>query len=120
MDFYRLNVQFCVLGVGLNEAAAGLDLISHQDRECLVGLFGVLNGDADDDAVLGVHGGLPQLLGVHLTKAFVAVDLGAGHFLGKDSHFGVIVGVLDGVAFLHLEQGRLGNIHMALLNEGRI
>ena len=64
-----------------------------------------------------VHGGLPQLFGVHLTKALIAVHLGTRHLLRKHSHFGVVVGILDGVALLHLEQGRLGHIHMALLDE---
>ena len=71
-----------------------------------------------DDAVVRVHGGLPQLFGVHLTKALVAVDLCARHLLREHGHFGVVVGVLDGVALLHLEQGRLGNVDMALLDEG--
>ena len=58
----------------------------------LVGALGIFDLDLHDHAVIRVHGGFPQLVGVHLTKAFVAVDLGTRHFLGKDSHFGVIVG----------------------------
>ena len=45
-----------------DKAAARLHLIAHQDGEGLVCLLGILDGDADDDAVLRVHGGLPELL----------------------------------------------------------
>ncbi len=116
-SFFLGHIQLCVLGVGLDKAAARLHLIAHQDGECFVGLFGILNGDLYDDAVIGVHGGLPELLRVHLAKALIAVHLGTRHLLRKHGHFGVVVGIFDGVALLHLEQGRLGHIHMALLDE---
>ena len=109
------DVQLCVLGVGLDKAAAGLHLVAHQDGERLICLFGILDGDLHDDPVVRVHGGLPQLFGVHITKALVAVHLCAGHLLREDGHLRVVVGVLDGVALLHLEQGRLCHIHMTLL-----
>ena len=67
--FLQLHIQLRVLGVGLDKAAAGLHLVTNQDGKGFIGLFGILNGDLNDDAVIGVHGGLPQLLGVHLTKA---------------------------------------------------
>ena len=48
-----------VLGVALDEEAAGFDLIAHQHREGLVGRGGVLDVHLLQNAVLGVHGGLP-------------------------------------------------------------
>ena len=88
------------------------------DGKGFVSLFGILDGDLHDDAVVGVHGGLPELFRVHLTKALIAVDLCARHFLREHGHLGVVVGILDGAALLYLEQGRLGNVDMALLDEG--
>ncbi len=89
----------------MTRSAARFHLVAHQDGKGFIGLFGILNGDLNDDAVIGVHGGLPQLFGVHLTKALIAVHLCAGHLLREHGHFGIVVGVLDGVALLHLEQG---------------
>ena len=71
----------------------------------------------DNDAVVGVHGGLPQLVGVHLAQAFVAVDLRAGHFGAQHLHFFVVVGVLDGLTLLQLEQRRLGDIDIAVVDQ---
>ena len=40
-------------------------LLAHQDAECFVGALGVLDFDLHYDAVVRVHRGLPQLVGVH-------------------------------------------------------
>ena len=61
---FPLNVELCILCICLDEAAAGLDLVAHQDGEGFIGLFGILDGDLHDDAVVGVHGGLPELFRV--------------------------------------------------------
>src|SRR5471032_1226150 len=57
-----------VAGVALDEAAATLDVLAHQDREDLVGGSSVVEGDLEQDAVVGIHRGLPQLLVVHLAQ----------------------------------------------------
>src|SRR5688572_27759773 len=64
-----------VFGVALDEVAAVLDVLAHQDREDLVGDGGVLEPDLEQGASLGVHGGLPQLVGVHLAEALVPLRL---------------------------------------------
>src|SRR6478736_9189411 len=63
-----------VLGVALDERAALLDVLAHEDREHLVRLGRVVEGHLEHQALLGVHRGLPQLLGVHLAQALVALD----------------------------------------------
>src|SRR3954451_4517648 len=63
-----------VLGVALDELAAGLDVLAHEDREQVVGLGGVVEGDLAEDAVLLVHRRDAQLLGVHLAEALEALD----------------------------------------------
>src|SRR5690606_36739763 len=63
-----------VLGVALDELAAGLHVLAHQDREQVVGLRRVVQGDLAEDAVLLVHGRAAQLLGVNLTEALEALD----------------------------------------------
>ena len=54
--------------------AALLDVLAHQGREQLVGLGRVVEGDLEQDAVRRVHRGVPQLVGVHLAEALVALD----------------------------------------------
>src|SRR5438105_7910739 len=80
-DASGLDVQVAHgLRVRLDEALAGIHVVAHQDIENLVGLDRVLDLDPQQHAVLGVHGGIPELLGVHLAETLVASDLRlAGH-----------------------------------------
>src|SRR3954467_6301280 len=63
-----------VFGVALDESATQLDVLAHEDREDLVGLRRVLERDLQHQPLIGVHRRLPQLLGVHLAEALVALD----------------------------------------------
>src|SRR6266545_6163150 len=64
-----------VLGVLLDELASSLDVLPHQDAEHQVCCGGVLQGDLLEYPGLGVHGGLPQLLGLHLGQALEPLDV---------------------------------------------
>ena len=61
----------------LDELAAWLHIIAHEHREYLVGIGCVLDGDTLQQARLGIHGGLPKLLGVHLTQTFISLCVDA-------------------------------------------
>src|SRR5512133_3569044 len=87
-----------VLGVAGDEAAAGLDVLTHEDAEQLVGSRGVVEGDLEQDPGLRVHRGLPQLGRVHLAEALealdrVVLDLAAGGGAGLEDGFLLLVGV---------------------------
>src|SRR4249920_1262538 len=69
-----------VLGVAGDERATRLDVLTHQDREQLIGGGGVVQRDLQEHPVGRVHRGLPQLRGVHLAEALVAPD---ALFLGQ-------------------------------------
>ena len=66
----KSGIDCGVGGVLLDELAAGIHVLAHEHREDAVGLGGVADVDALEQSVLGIHGGLPQLLGVHLTQTF--------------------------------------------------
>ena len=74
----RLNVE---IGNGesvlLDEVAARLDEVAHQGRKCFFGDIFVVNLDQQQRAHLGVERRFPELIGVHLAKAFVARHLNA-------------------------------------------
>src|SRR5688572_28954974 len=115
-----------VLGVAGDEAAAGFDVLAHEDAEQLVGGRGVLDGDLQQDAGLGVHGGLPQLLGVHLAQALEPLDRVVLHLAARlggepDGRFLLAVGVDVLVAVLaaplDLVQRRLGEVDVAGLDQ---
>src|SRR5438105_4054172 len=83
-DYERLDVQVAHgLGVRLDEPLTGIDVGAHQDIEDLVRLDCILDLDAQQHPVLRVHGGFPQLLGVHLTETLVASNLGFSRHLGE-------------------------------------
>src|SRR3954452_24687631 len=63
-----------VLGVAGDERPARVDVLAHEDREQLVRGGGVVQGDPQQHPVARVHRRLPQLLGVHLAQALVALD----------------------------------------------
>src|SRR5580698_6267294 len=73
-----------VQGVVLDELAAGRDIVPHQQGEEGVGLGGVVDRDLEEAALLGVHGGLEELLRVHFPEALVALDGEALAAVGPD------------------------------------
>jgi len=62
--------------VGLNEVPPRLHLIPHQHGEHAIRLDGIVDLHAQQAAHVGVHGGFPQLLGVHFAQALVALAAG--------------------------------------------
>src|SRR5512133_3825120 len=66
-----------LLGVTHNEILAYLHLFSHQGLEDLIGLIRIRDIDLAEDPVLRVHGRVPELVGVHLTKTLVPLDRNA-------------------------------------------
>src|SRR5882724_4732728 len=57
-----------------DEFPPALDVFAHQCREYLFAFDGVFQAHFEQRALLGVHGGLGELLGIHLAQAFVALD----------------------------------------------
>ena len=107
------------LGVLLDELAARLDLVAHEDREELIGFLGILHLDAQHRAALGIHGRFPELLRIHLAKAFVALD---GNAVAADlvelaRELVITVGVPVLLALADLIERRLSDVDMAVLDE---
>ncbi|CAM5521597.1 hypothetical protein SPURM210S_06057 [Streptomyces purpurascens] len=73
--------------------AVGLDVLTHEDREQVVGLGGVVEGDLAEDTVLLVHGRDAQFLGVHLAETLEAL-----HRVVLDALAGVAAHLDEGVA----------------------
>ena len=71
----------CVL---LDEFAAGRHFVAHQHREDTVRFGGVLDIDLTQNARVGVHRRVPQLMGVHLAETFVTLDVHALAEFGRD------------------------------------
>src|SRR6185436_6086557 len=61
------------LRVFLDEQLARLDLIAHQLLKEVGGANRVLQLDLEDRPARGVHGGFPELVGIHLPEALVAL-----------------------------------------------
>ena len=76
-----LCVDVCVSGILLDELAARFYVVTHEHREDLVGFGCILYCHLLQEAALRIHCRLPQLLGVHLTKSFVALGMDACSFL---------------------------------------
>src|SRR4026209_2236653 len=96
----RSDVQEAdVLRVADDEAPSRLDVFSHEDAEQLVGCCRVVESHLEEQPGGRVHRGLPQLLGVHLAQALVALDatllgqLLAGLDAGLDQAVPLAVGV---------------------------
>ena len=61
--------------VRLNEVTPRFYVISHENIEHVVGVQPGLNPDLQKDACLGIHGGLPELVGVHFAQTFVSFNI---------------------------------------------
>ena len=68
-----------------------------------------------------VHGGFPQLLRIHFTKTFVSLDVCLARLVCQRFQklflLCIIIGIVNFLAFLYLEQRRLGCIHVSAFNE---
>src|ERR1039457_5527806 len=64
-------------GVLLDERSARLDPIPPQHGEDLVGRLDVFHRDQLERARHGIHGGVPELVWVHLAEALEALQLDA-------------------------------------------
>src|SRR3954470_23914237 len=57
-----------------DEVLAGGDVVAHQQVEHALGGGGVRGADPAQGAVAWIHGGLRELIGVHLAEALVPLD----------------------------------------------
>src|SRR6185503_2648150 len=99
LDVEVLHVE----GVVLDVLAARLDLVAHQRGEHQVGLGVVLGAHLQQRPHLGIHGGGPELLGIHLAEALVAVD-GDALLAGGDEEFDQFIERMDGDVSLLLRR----------------
>src|SRR5689334_23881761 len=58
-----------------DEDAPRIDLVAHQRLVDLIGEHRLLDGDLEQRATLRIHRRIPELLGVHLAQALVALDV---------------------------------------------
>src|SRR5262250_3139071 len=80
-----LNVEIRdAQGVVLNELASRFDDVAHQAGEDLVGDVRLRNLDSKERPIRRIQRRLPQLLCIHLTKAFVALNRQALAATSKD------------------------------------
>jgi len=72
------DVKVChLLRMADDEVFPDLNVFSHQCLEDLIGFHRILDIYLPEDPVLGIHGGFPELVGVHLTQTLVALDRNA-------------------------------------------
>ena len=64
--------------MSLNEVSARAHVSAHEGVKGPVGLLGIVHGYLFENAPLGVHGGLPELIRIHLAKTLIALD---GYFI---------------------------------------
>ena len=63
-----------VLGVLLNKVAAGFYILTHQNREDLIGGSRILHLHLKQGAALRIQRGIPQLGIVHLAKTLITLN----------------------------------------------
>lgn len=71
----QLHINLSILGVAFDEFAAGSHFIAHEHTKYPVGLCCAFDGYFFQCSVGWVHGGIPQLVGVHFTQTLVALDV---------------------------------------------
>src|SRR5829696_6497974 len=108
-----------VLGVGHDEVLPQLDVVTHEDADGAVGQRRLLHRHLEQRAPGRVHGRLPELLPVHLAEALQAVELVLlARVLGQEPLAGgVVLQVLLLLAHRHRVEGRLGDVHVAGLDQ---
>lgn len=105
--------------MGLNPGFAGWDLFAHEHMKCPVGAGGIVYTDPEQGASIRVHGGIPQLVGVHLTQPLVALYLhlfGALYTLQCLFFFRLGVNPLLQLGALNAVEGGLGDEEVAVVD----
>src|SRR3989344_1728009 len=64
--------------MGLNELSAWSDLRSHERRKHRIRFLCIFDENLQHNAAAWIHGGFPQLLGVHFSKTFVSLNIVLG------------------------------------------
>ena len=62
----------------LDEFAPGRNIIAHEHGEYPVGFSSAIDGNLTEGTVFRVHGGIPELFGVHFTQTFIPLYMHAG------------------------------------------
>src|SRR5215469_6883492 len=114
------DVECGGLGVRRDELLARLDVAAHQLLEDVVDRGRVLDVDTEQGPPRRIHGGLPQLVRVHLAETLEAAHL---DLPAHPLHLAVALGVaVDPARVLspgQLVQRRLGHEHVAVLDQRR-
>ena len=61
----------------LNVVAPLLNILTHQNGKQIVGIAGLIPSHLQQSAPRGIHGGVPQLNGLHFAQTFEAFHLNA-------------------------------------------
>ncbi|AAF10482.1 conserved hypothetical protein [Deinococcus radiodurans R1 = ATCC 13939 = DSM 20539] len=121
------DADFSEAGVLADKVLARRDFRTHQRVENLVGDDEVVDAHTLEHARFGVHGGFPQLLGVHFAEALEALNLvllagldGVSDvllelFIGEQVHALVVLGL---GAHRDLVERRLRDVEVPLLDDG--
>lgn len=67
--------MFDIFGVGFDVVSARFDFIPHEEGKGITRFVEVVDGHLEQSTIFRSHGGLPELLGVHFTQTFVALDV---------------------------------------------
>ena len=70
--------------IGLNKIPPRFHCIAHQRIENFIRANGIFDLRLEQTADFGIHGGFPQLFGIHFTQAFVALHADAALRFGED------------------------------------
>src|SRR3972149_1094434 len=118
-DPRRLDVQAGLVVVALDEVLARGHFLAHELREHAVGGHRVLYVDLEHDTTGGIHGRLPELLGVHLTQTLVALDVRLAVLEAAGVGVLLLVGIYPAelLALLDAVQRRLGDVQVTAFDE---
>ena len=105
--------------MSLDEALTGSDFIPHQHIEGAIRLRRILHRHLQDGAVFGIHCRLPELLGVHLAQALVALNLEFRvlAFLAPLLQRLVVIDVFFVLAVFDFVERRLCDVKMPVLDQ---
>ena len=62
-----------IVGIVLDENSARFDNIAHEGRKDVIGVFCMTDFDLQKGSCGLIHGGFPELFGVHFPESFVAL-----------------------------------------------
>lgn len=117
---FRLDIEIHdVLRSGLDESPARRNIFSHEHFKDVISFLGIFDLHFEHLPDRWIHGGLPELVRIHLSETLVSLDSFRRHFVFIDDRLLLLIriDIPDLLSFRQTIEWRLGDVDVTVRNK---